>query len=161
MADNLQILGKTYTNVAGIKAIDTNGNTVTFVKGESGGGSDSTNFASGTYTPSENQKVFTIDTGIVFTRFVMFATTNVYQAGSGVRTISAILYDSNMEYTWKVGSNSAGTAGSDCVSGSRCAPQPDSSIADKAHAHHVCRFILITPSYVSCLTVPAKTGSPY
>lgn len=41
MADNLQILGKTYTNVAGIKAVDSNGDTLTFVKGEGGGDSES------------------------------------------------------------------------------------------------------------------------
>ena len=41
MADNLQILGKTYTNVAGIKAVNSNGDTLTFVKGEGGGGSES------------------------------------------------------------------------------------------------------------------------
>lgn len=50
MADNLQILGKTYTNVAGIKAIDTNGNAVTFVKGEGGGGI----IPSGTMSITEN-----------------------------------------------------------------------------------------------------------
>lgn len=50
MADNLQILGKTYTNVAGIKAIDTNGDTLTFVKGEGGGGIT----PSGTMTITEN-----------------------------------------------------------------------------------------------------------
>ena len=39
MADNLQILGKTYTNVAGIKAVNSNGDTLTFVKGGGGGSS--------------------------------------------------------------------------------------------------------------------------
>jgi hypothetical protein len=97
--------------LSGFTAHDASGTQITGTA-SGDGGSGSANFASGTYTPSENQKIFNIDTGIDFTRFVMFATTNVYQAGSGVRTIGAILYDSNMEYTWKIGSNAAGTAGS-------------------------------------------------
>lgn len=75
----------------------------------SGGGGGS---PTGSYTPTANTKTFTIDVGTSFTHFVIYATSNVYAAGSGVRTISAILYDSNMGYTWRIGSNAAGTAGS-------------------------------------------------
>ena len=74
----------------------------------SGGGGSPT----GSYTPTANTKTFTIDVGASFTHFVIYATSNVYAAGSGVRTISLIAYDSSMAFTWRIGSNAAGTAGS-------------------------------------------------
>ena len=74
----------------------------------SGGGGSPT----GSYTPTANTKTFTIDVGASFTHFVIYATSNVYAAGSGVRTISLIAYDSSMAFTWRIGSNAAGNAGS-------------------------------------------------
>lgn len=73
----------------------------------SGGGSSPT----GSFTPTANTKTFTIDVGASFTHFMMYATSNVYAAGSGVRTTSTIIFDSSMSYTWRVGSNAAGNAG--------------------------------------------------
>lgn len=74
----------------------------------SGGGGSPT----GSYTPTANTASFTISVGAAFSHFMIYATSNVYAAGSGVRTISLIAYDSSMTFTWRIGSNSAGTAGS-------------------------------------------------
>ena len=71
MADNLQILGKTYTNVAGIKAVNSNGDTLTFVKGEGGGGDS--NMASGTVTLPTNSKTIPVDVDFEPTHAILYA----------------------------------------------------------------------------------------
>ena len=91
--------------LSGFTAHDASGTQITGAA--SGGGSPT-----GSYTPTANTKTFTIDVGTSFTHFMIYATSNVYAAGSGVRTISAIIYDSSMSFTWRIGSNAAGTAGS-------------------------------------------------
>ena len=65
MGDTLEIFGKEFTNVAGFKAKDDNGNTLTYTRGGSGGGviiSDTTDSHGGTIRTITTQNAVTLQT---------------------------------------------------------------------------------------------------
>ena len=97
MADNLQILGKTYTNVAGIKAVNSNGDTLTFVKGEGGGGSGDSNIASGTVTLSSNSKTIPVDVDFEPTHAFIYADFENWTSTSW-NGWGAVIFDTSKPY---------------------------------------------------------------
>lgn len=64
---------------------------------------------SGDFTPASNTNSFSVDTGIDFSHFLIFATSN--PLGTGVRTFQMSYYDYDLNLTYQISSNAGGSSG--------------------------------------------------